>query len=256
MYWVMQPWQGSTWVVIGAPATWKKQRVRKWQEAMSGWGRGGKGRMSGHTGKEGGYWAEYRWGQEESIEKRNMWWEKKATSSIHKHPLITCTGPPPSSSSNWAPKMAEAPISSWEESLPCLREILVSNVSLLMVSLLFHFTFTLVSLLPHVDDVPLASSMVVVIEDDVTVSTIELSMCGGVHFHLVWSLNTPDLYINIRMMWPLVVAGYQNRAMYVNTNSCPFHLVAICSSEISYFNILPLSATLGRNPSIPPSQST
>lgn len=81
--------------------------------------------------------------------------------------------------------MAEAPISSWEESLPCLREILVSNVSLLMVSLLFHFTFTLVSLLPHVDDVPLASSMVVVIEDDVTVSTIELSMCGGVHFHLV-----------------------------------------------------------------------
>lgn len=34
--------------------------------------------------------------------------------------FITCTGPPPSSSSSWAPRMAEAPISSWLESRPCL----------------------------------------------------------------------------------------------------------------------------------------
>lgn len=40
--------------------------------------------------------------------------------------VVTCTGPPSSSSSSWAPRIAEAPISSWLESLPCLENRPVS----------------------------------------------------------------------------------------------------------------------------------
>lgn len=48
-------------------------------------------------------------------------------------------------------------------------------------------------LLPYVDDVSLTSSMMVVVEDDVAVSTIELPVGGWVNWSLVGALNTPDL---------------------------------------------------------------
>ena len=38
---------------------------------------------------------------------------------------------------------------------------------------------------PHVDDVSLTSSVTVVVKDDVTVSTVELSVCGRIHGRLV-----------------------------------------------------------------------
>ncbi len=38
--------------------------------------------------------------------------------------------------------------------------------------------------------------MTVVIKDDVTVSSVELSICGWIHGHLVRRLNTPDLSRN------------------------------------------------------------
>lgn len=47
--------------------------------------------------------------------------------------------------------------------------------------------------LPYVDDLSVTPSMLVVVEDDVAVSPIESSISGGLHRHLVSSLNTPDL---------------------------------------------------------------
>lgn len=38
---------------------------------------------------------------------------------------------------------------------------------------------------PHVDDVSLTSSVTVVVKDDVTVSSVELSVRGRIHWHLV-----------------------------------------------------------------------
>lgn len=49
---------------------------------------------------------------------------------------------------------------------------------------------------PHVDDVSLTSSVTVVVKDDVTVSTVELSVCGRIHGRLVGPLDTPDLSRN------------------------------------------------------------
>lgn len=46
---------------------------------------------------------------------------------------------------------------------------------------------------PHVDDVSLTSSVTVVVQDDVAVSSIELSVCGRIHWHLIGSLDAPDL---------------------------------------------------------------
>lgn len=47
--------------------------------------------------------------------------------------------------------------------------------------------------LPGVYDVLLAASQPVAVQDEVTVSTIELAVGGGIHRHLVTILNTPDL---------------------------------------------------------------
>lgn len=46
---------------------------------------------------------------------------------------------------------------------------------------------------PHVDDVSLASPVLVVVEDDVTVASVKLSVRGRIHGHFVRSLNTPNL---------------------------------------------------------------
>lgn len=48
--------------------------------------------------------------------------------------------------------------------------------------------------LPNVNDLSLAASMLVVVQDNVTISPIELSVGGGVHGHLVPPFNAPDLW--------------------------------------------------------------
>lgn len=118
---------------------------------------------------------------------------------------FTCTGPPPSSSSSWDPRIAQAPISSVPESAPCLRDISSlhweqwgtawATVKVKSTVRPFSALSKLASLLfsPHVDDVSLPSSEAVVIEDDVAVSSVELPVCGRVHLRLVGPLNTPDL---------------------------------------------------------------
>lgn len=47
--------------------------------------------------------------------------------------------------------------------------------------------------LPNIDDVSLSASVSVVVKDDVTVSAIELTVCGRVNRNLVRAFNTPDL---------------------------------------------------------------
>lgn len=46
---------------------------------------------------------------------------------------------------------------------------------------------------PGVYDVLLAASLSVAVEDEVTVSTIEVTIGGGIHSHLFTILNTPNL---------------------------------------------------------------
>lgn len=46
---------------------------------------------------------------------------------------------------------------------------------------------------PGVDDVPLGASLIVAVEDEVTVSTVKVTIYGGIHRHLVTFLHTPDL---------------------------------------------------------------
>lgn len=46
---------------------------------------------------------------------------------------------------------------------------------------------------PHVDDVSPTSPVLVVVEDDVTVASVKLSIRGRIHGHFVRSLNTPNL---------------------------------------------------------------
>ena len=46
---------------------------------------------------------------------------------------------------------------------------------------------------PGVDDVLLPASQPVAVEDEVTVSSVELAIRGGIHSHFITILNTPDL---------------------------------------------------------------
>lgn len=47
---------------------------------------------------------------------------------------------------------------------------------------------------PVVDYLPLAASMAVVVQNDVAVSSIELSICGRVHGYFAGAFNSPDLW--------------------------------------------------------------
>lgn len=40
---------------------------------------------------------------------------------------------------------------------------------------------------------PLGASLIVAVEDEVTVSTVKVTIYGGIHRHLVTFLHTPDL---------------------------------------------------------------
>lgn len=54
----------------------------------------------------------------------------------------------------------------------------------------------LLSFPPGVDDVLLTASLIVAVEDEVTVSSVKVTVCGGIHRHLVAFLHTPDLKCN------------------------------------------------------------
>lgn len=46
---------------------------------------------------------------------------------------------------------------------------------------------------PVVDDLSLTAAVAVVVQNDVAVTTVELSVRGGVHRHFVGTFNSPDL---------------------------------------------------------------
>lgn len=46
---------------------------------------------------------------------------------------------------------------------------------------------------PGVNDVLLSASLSVAVEDEVTVSTVELTIGGGLHRLFITTLNSPDL---------------------------------------------------------------
>ena len=46
---------------------------------------------------------------------------------------------------------------------------------------------------PVVDDLPLTAAVAVVVQNDVAITAVELSVRGGVHGHFVGTFNSPDL---------------------------------------------------------------
>lgn len=46
---------------------------------------------------------------------------------------------------------------------------------------------------PVIDDLSLTAAMTVVVQDDVAVTTVELPIRGGIHWHFVGAFNSPDL---------------------------------------------------------------
>ena len=46
---------------------------------------------------------------------------------------------------------------------------------------------------PGVDDLSLAAAVAVVVQNDVAVAAVELSVRGGVHRHFAGTFNSPDL---------------------------------------------------------------
>ena len=46
---------------------------------------------------------------------------------------------------------------------------------------------------PVIDDLSLTAAMVVVVQDDVAVTTVELPIRGGIHRHFVGAFDSPDL---------------------------------------------------------------
>lgn len=149
---------------------------------------------------------------------------------------VTCTAPPPSSSSSWVANMEEAPFSSWLESSPCLcsqRKInywqqLKSyneyngrckwySYSTLLDTVTCNLTRQSVwptpklsiqntlsprgwclCFSPDVNNLSSTSPMLVVVQDDVTVSSIELAISQGINVDLIGSFNAPNLHIKER----------------------------------------------------------
>lgn len=127
----------------------------------------------------------------------------------------TWTGDPPIESSSLTVRYADPASSSWVHFSPCLVQkytvwmscrlglgVVGQHVFTLPyhLDLLLYTWTTLCPCLyrpsfssPGVYDVLLAASQSVGVEDEVTISSIEVTVQGGIHWYLVTVLNTPDL---------------------------------------------------------------